>query len=1006
MLSTLAVPALVATVAAFVPASADAQDYTSGAIIGTVTDAKGAPVAGAAVSLTSKAQGQTRTLTSDANGRFTATGLPAGEYDVTVTANGYTQYKGTASIVVAQETKISYALQEVGSTQTVVVRGHRARQDFTKTTTGLTVDLDTLTSQEPIARSITAVTMLAPTAVHGVQGFGDVPSLGGSSVAENAYYINGLNITNPDTYVGSAKVPFDFYKTVQVQTGGYAAEFGRATGGVINAVSKSGTNEFMFAVHGNYAPQDWAGTSPDTATDVGKDTKTGDEELSFEVGGPIIKDHLFAYGMYEANRHSSTEGEEAGVYETKKATDPFYGAKIDGYITPTQHLELTYFTTKTTTYANDYTYDPSTGAVGDFTGLEKLQTGGENWVAKYTGKVTDWFTLSGAYGISKDANDTLPDDPTAYYVLDFRSSTTSQHDGNFVQLSKQPFQQNEVDDTERKFYRIDGDMVFNVWGHHHVRFGLDNEDNSETKVLANNGALPIYIRYDDTGIRYRYERLGGAVSGKDDAFYIQDSWDVTQNLNLQIGIRDDEFEQSNLSGQKYLSLKNNWGPRIGFSWDPTGEQKFKIFGNFGVYYIPPAMNMGFRGKDLYFQEYFAYPTGTTAADAAAYQPGADGLPTTVGAARDGKAGSSSCPVDLSAAPGHPVNSDSACGIFGAGIQDPAIAKLAIGTKASHENEFILGGSWKIDDLWSVGVTASYRQLKEVSEDTDFAPILYNHYQCGAAGQTASDAACDWYGNNSAYYIWNPGKKTQTLVDWYGALSGQKNLVTLTAADLPFSKPKRAYQALVFDFKRAFDGKWGIQGSLTLSKSWGSTEGTVKSDAGVSAQDDAGSTQDFDYYGLTEYNSGLLPNHHGYVFKTWGSYALTPDFLVGAAAMLQSPMHGSCEGISPDDPIAAQYGASSFFCSGIPTGRGKGFKTDWVKNIDLSMRYTVPEHYAMGGKLVLRADIFNLFDGKAVLERYNQHDLGPDPTSQNDPNYLQPTYYQQPRYVRIGFDLTY
>ena len=67
------------------------------------------------------------------------------------------------------------------------------------------------------------------------------------SVAENAYYINGLNITNPDTYVGSARVPFYFYKNVDVQTGGYAAEFGRATGGVINATTKQGTNDAFIA---------------------------------------------------------------------------------------------------------------------------------------------------------------------------------------------------------------------------------------------------------------------------------------------------------------------------------------------------------------------------------------------------------------------------------------------------------------------------------------------------------------------------------------------------------------------------------------------------------------------------------------------------------------------------------------------------------------------------------------------------------------------------------------
>ena len=111
----------------------------------------------------------------------------------------------------------------------------------------------------PIGHDITSITLLAPTTSLGVSGFRsangeDVPSIGGGSVAENAYYINGLNITNPDTYVGSARVPFYFYKTVDVQTGGYPAEFGRATGGVINATTKSGTNDPFIALHVDWEP--------------------------------------------------------------------------------------------------------------------------------------------------------------------------------------------------------------------------------------------------------------------------------------------------------------------------------------------------------------------------------------------------------------------------------------------------------------------------------------------------------------------------------------------------------------------------------------------------------------------------------------------------------------------------------------------------------------------------------------------------------------------------------
>src|SRR3546814_7127952 len=84
--------------------------------------------------------------------------------------------------------------------------------------------------------------------------FGNLASLGGATVAENAYYINGLNITNFENYLGSAPVPFEFFRSVEVKTGGYQAEYGRATGGISNAASKAGTNDLTAGLHLNWEP--------------------------------------------------------------------------------------------------------------------------------------------------------------------------------------------------------------------------------------------------------------------------------------------------------------------------------------------------------------------------------------------------------------------------------------------------------------------------------------------------------------------------------------------------------------------------------------------------------------------------------------------------------------------------------------------------------------------------------------------------------------------------------
>lgn len=1010
--TTMGVTAVVSTVAAMAPTAAVAQDYTSGALVGTVT-ADGKAIAGASVSLTSKARGQTTHMTTTASGSFSATGLQPGDYDVTVSANGYADYHGTATIVISQEVRFDAALSVTGATQTVVVKGHRIRQDFTKTTTGLTVDLDTLVAQAPIARNLTAVTMLAPTVVKGNPGFGTgddaVASFGGSSVAENAYYIDGLNITNPDTYVGSARVPFDFYKTVEVKTGGFPAEFGRATGGVVNATTKSGTNTFMFAIHGDYQPMGLQNQQADTYEYNGKYTKVQNNQLSIEAGGPILKDHLFAYGLYQFNDYKATDGDKLiGAYESKTNKDPFYGYKIDGYITPTQHLSLTYFDTTNTEKNNQFAYDGA-DTIGDKLGTTNTTKGGKSWVLNYAGRVNDWLSISAAVGDMKDQNNVIPSNTADYYVTDSYSPGC---EGCGLSTT-QPAEDIDHDNYERKFWRTDGDMRFEWLGRHHVRFGYDYEKNSMDKVdtLVGSGAPVTYDyepdpTYTGTGtapevLNVTYEQLGGHVSSQNDAFYIQDSWDITSTFNLSFGVRDDEFKQFNLSGEQYMDLKNNIGPRIGFSWTPSTDSKWKVFGSYGANYIPPAMNMGFRGKDLYFSEFFSAPAGGWTIDPTT------GLPSSVGAALADPADGydSPCPTSkIASAPGLSTATagSATCAVYGNGTQEGATSKTAIGLKAAESDEFILGTTYKANDMWSFGLTGTYRNLTHISEDSDFEGAIVDYltsHGLDATQYTSGEIS-------TSYYVWNVGDHDVT-VRLKDPLPGEttQRVITLTADELGhYHDAKRTYSSVVFDFKREFDGKWGLQGSYTWSRLYGNYEGTVSSEVGNGVQTDAGATIAWDSPGFEDYATGLLPGNRTHEFKLWGSYAFTPAFLMGVNVDIQSPERFSCLGHHPTDAYAASYGSYSHFCGGVPAPEGKGLKSDWTRDIDVSLRYTVPQKFAMGGKLILRADLFNLFDFHDIVTRRITYETSS--ITNLSPVYGDPTAYNNPRYLRLGFDLSY
>jgi hypothetical protein len=207
---------------------ATAQDYTSGGVVGTVVDANGNPVPGASVMLRSQAQGFSRELSTDASGSFRATLLPQGSYDVTISAPGFADMADTVVIRVGGLSNYTFNAVEASDTETIVVTGTAVQQlQFQQTTSGLNVDVEDLVATLPVGRNIESIIQFAPTVVASDNDFRSVggggagaTAVGGASAAENAFYVNGLNITNFDTYLGGATVPFDFYQTVEVKNGG------------------------------------------------------------------------------------------------------------------------------------------------------------------------------------------------------------------------------------------------------------------------------------------------------------------------------------------------------------------------------------------------------------------------------------------------------------------------------------------------------------------------------------------------------------------------------------------------------------------------------------------------------------------------------------------------------------------------------------------------------------------------------------------------------------------
>lgn len=1000
MIGSAALMAAVAVPAAAVlltSTSAVAQDFTSSSIEGTVTNTAGVPISGATVVVSQNGRAFSRTTTTNENGVFRVSGAPVGSYTVTISGPGIDTYTDSqVSISLGSASVYDFTVAQAGVDGTnvddiIVVGTRQETLDFDRTTTGITVDVQETFDRIPTGRNLTAILLLAPQATPGDPAFGSQVSIGGSSVAENVYYVNGMNITNFRNFLGGNTVPFEFYEQVDVKTGGFQAEFGRNTGGAVVAVTRSGGDEFHGGVNAYWSPDELRGTVPDTFTRQpdGSTTVAGDNDKDIReardanvwLSGPIWRDHAYFFGFY--NWRDNFQSDTGGTGQRQETTfdDPFYGGKIDLYLNPDHRFEVTYIYDG---QSNETLLFPAAG--GDPSITETL-TGGETLIYKYTGSFTDWLTISALYG-TNDFNQTVQGTADSQIsVVGFAGQGTLR--GNPAQLI-------EAGVDERELYRVDADIYVDLFGQHHFRLGADREDLYSLNATTFSGGLQYVYRGPSTGtqqgglvppntpfVRRREYVTGGEFTTEQTAFYIQDAWDVSDRLSLQLGLRAEKFDNKNVAGETFVETDFELSPRIGVNYDLFGDRSTSVRAFVGRYYIPIAANTNIRmaGGELFTDDYYFYDTvGGLSRNAAEIAAGNAGYGQLI--LRCASDPTNAC---LPGLVGAPFRSD----VFSDGsVADPASLASA-NLEAQHQDEFIVGIDHVMDNGWRFGANVTYRDLKKVMEDFDTNYIIDNY--CASVGITPAN--CGQI-NGSGYVLLNPGSDLIITPDpaTFPFLAGQT--ITIPAAILDIPEAERTYQALELTFERPWDGKWSLQGSAVFAKSEGNIEGGVKSDNG---QDDTGLTQDFDEPGWTDGSFGLLPNHRGQTFKLFGSYAVTDDIRLGANMLIQSPRKYGCIGSYPlGDGRANPATITAWYCNGQLTPRGSQFEGEWTKRFDVSLAWDID--LPIPGGVQFRADVFNVFDLEGVASYDESGDLS---AGTPDPNYRNITGYQAPRSVRFG-----
>jgi hypothetical protein len=962
-----------------------AQDYTNIVASGRVTSEDGKPIAGAEVKITSSDRGVSRSVTAESDGSYTFPQLTPGNYDFAISADGYQTYT-ESHVALTRDGGAANAFRLASASKNeIVVTGARQRvADFQDTTVGSSINIGTLNQHVPVGRSLRDIILLTPGAVQGSSpsngSFANQVSLSGSAFTENAFYINGLNVTDFVSGGQPTEVPFDFYQTVDVKTGGAPAEFGRATGGYVVATTKSGSNQYHASVTSIWEPDGLRNSSPSTRTiDYGHATASR-KELILQASGPIIRDHLFVYGLYNLRDvRSMTPAANQDNATGVANTSPFWGGKVDAYITGNHHFEFTYFDTTNDTRNRSYDWDRTAFRLGDQTGGTNARAGGINYVGRYTGTFTPWLTVSGAYGVNKLRSGNVPLDITNPQVIDFRSDPA----GIQIGLNKVTDAFSTTDD-KREFYRFDADIQFHLFGSHHIRGGYDHESDTQSQTFETigDGAYKIFAVTADSasriglpvGTQYYTTRVyaqDGVAHVGNAAFYLQDQWSLFDDrLRFDLGVRDDRFSNQGVNGKSFFKSGNQWAPRLGVSFDPVGDARTKVYGSYSKYYLPMAgdINLNVAGRLVTYTRYNRFNGVSGAGN---IPVAGDPILSVVNTQNCPDTGIKNCEVSADGSAFNPAGA------------------IATNIKPQSDNEFIVGAQHQLSDRIRIGAYFTHRELKNVIED--FSIDAGARAYCTAQGFAASACQAAFPGG-SQFVIGNPGEDVKVQLNKLP--DGSTPTVTLKAKDLGYPHPSRNYNALTLTFDRTFDQKWSLSASYTLAFDKGNYEGGVRSENG---QLSINRTADFDSPGFVNGAYGYLPNDRRHTFKAYGSYRLLSFLDLGANMTLQSPEHYSCIGAVPlsVDAYANTYHGYGYYCQGQLIPRGTAFNGDWLTQFDISaiVHIPLPRHVDAS----IRLDVFNLFNSSAVTSYNNFGELS---DGSANPDYRSPANYQSPRSVRL------
>lgn len=567
--------AWIACLAIALPALAQGTGSASGAVF----DASGQLVADATVTISGESMPVPRTYRTNQSGVFQFQALLPGRYTVTATKEGLGTSTRTIRVDVGKDTQVDLA---VGVTlrEDVTVLAGTPVVDLKSTEVNFNYRAEEIQNL-PLPRTYSGLFQLIP----GVADNGAFAPNGGGSRQDNTYLIDGVNITNPlFGYLATEVNEFDIVE-FNVKRGGITAEFGRSSGFVTNAVTRSGTNRLSGGFRFEAIPAGWVADS-----DL-RIRSTEDRWVpSFALGGPVIRDRAFFYGSGRFYR-STTSGRSNNfgpIPDREERTNELFG-KITAQPTSQMFVNVGYRHRPTTIDFAGVGANDSPDVATNQEGTNRVVSANYNWFP--TGRtVVDVKYLhmdeeSEAVAV-KDLGFQPSFNPNNLAAMGSFTQGGVTIGANSLRLNRQNYKRDEFRATVSQFLDIGRTS-------HTVKAGFGFDDSNENLLRESNGWGSISI-INVTGVGQVYagvyypEQDAQLGIGRTYSFFVQDDVTIGNRLTVNAGLLFNRDEFSQKTDEKRTFVEFGFGdeiqPRLGFNYNLRQEAGDKVYANWGRYY--------------------------------------------------------------------------------------------------------------------------------------------------------------------------------------------------------------------------------------------------------------------------------------------------------------------------------------------------------------------------------------------------------------------------------------